>query len=149
MIKIGKVIGDVIEAGGVKNVTNNYYSEASPVTKSEQNVNAAIDALLQAKGEDGKPLMTLQEQWWAVYRVLNELCNYPNKMTDFCRLMTDMGAEDFVPPCKYSSLKSASLKVPLLSGKVHLWKQFENLSEQYKVQVQVAGFLIEKLGFQQ
>ena len=25
MIKIGKVIGDVIEAGGVKNVTNNYY----------------------------------------------------------------------------------------------------------------------------
>ena len=27
MIKIGKVIGDVIEAGGVKNVTNNYYVE--------------------------------------------------------------------------------------------------------------------------
>lgn len=25
MIRIGKVIGDVIEAGGVKNVTNNYY----------------------------------------------------------------------------------------------------------------------------
>ena len=27
MIKIGKVIGDVIEAGGVKNVTNNYYGK--------------------------------------------------------------------------------------------------------------------------
>lgn len=27
MIKIGKVIGDVIEAGGVKNVTNNYYTD--------------------------------------------------------------------------------------------------------------------------
>lgn len=30
MIKIGKVIGDVIEAGGVKNVTNNYYAEKEP-----------------------------------------------------------------------------------------------------------------------
>lgn len=29
MIKIGTVYGDVIEAGGVKNVTNNYYGEAS------------------------------------------------------------------------------------------------------------------------
>jgi len=28
MIKIGTVNGDVIEAGGVKNVTNNYYGEA-------------------------------------------------------------------------------------------------------------------------
>ena len=27
MIKIGKVIGDVIEAGGVKNVTNNYFGQ--------------------------------------------------------------------------------------------------------------------------
>ena len=27
MIKIDKVIGDVIEAGGVKNVTNNYYGQ--------------------------------------------------------------------------------------------------------------------------
>ena len=33
MIKIGKVIGDVIEAGGVKNVTNNYYDGQQP--KSE------------------------------------------------------------------------------------------------------------------
>jgi len=30
MIKIGKVIGDVIEAGGVKNVTNYYYDGREP-----------------------------------------------------------------------------------------------------------------------
>lgn len=30
MIKIGKVIGDVIESGGVKNVTNNYYDGRQP-----------------------------------------------------------------------------------------------------------------------
>ena len=30
MIKIGTVYGDVIEAGGVKNVTNNYYGQHAP-----------------------------------------------------------------------------------------------------------------------
>ena len=43
MIKIGKVIGDVIEAGGVKNVTNNYYDrepegEAADMHLSKDNV---------------------------------------------------------------------------------------------------------------
>jgi hypothetical protein len=43
MIKIGKVIGDVIEAGGVKNVTNNYYDrkpegEAADMLLSKDNV---------------------------------------------------------------------------------------------------------------
>ena len=32
MIKIGKVIGDVIEAGGVKHVTNNYYDGRPPAS---------------------------------------------------------------------------------------------------------------------
>lgn len=35
MIKIGKVIGDVIEAGGVKNVTNNYYGEPTDESEGE------------------------------------------------------------------------------------------------------------------
>lgn len=35
MIKIGKVIGDVIEAGGVKNVTNNYYEGHQPASESK------------------------------------------------------------------------------------------------------------------
>ena len=43
MIKIDKVIGDVIEAGGVKNVTNNYYDhkpegEAADMHLSKDNV---------------------------------------------------------------------------------------------------------------
>lgn len=33
MIKIGKVIGDVIEAGGVKHVTNNYYDGRQPANE--------------------------------------------------------------------------------------------------------------------
>ena len=35
MIKIGKVIGDVIEAGGVKNVTNNYYEGHQSASESK------------------------------------------------------------------------------------------------------------------
>lgn len=34
MIKIGVVNGDVIEAGGVKNVTNNYYGKKAPQDKN-------------------------------------------------------------------------------------------------------------------
>lgn len=35
MIKIGTVNGDVIEAGGVKNVTNNYYGEQEAKASDE------------------------------------------------------------------------------------------------------------------
>ena len=42
MIKIGKVIGDVIEAGGVKNVTNNYYDSKSEVEACDVNLNTDI-----------------------------------------------------------------------------------------------------------
>ena len=47
MIKIGKVIGDVIEAGGVKNVTNNYYDrepdgEAADMPLSKDDVPAEL-----------------------------------------------------------------------------------------------------------
>lgn len=35
MIKIGKVIGDVIESGGVKNVTNNYYDGRQPESEGK------------------------------------------------------------------------------------------------------------------
>ena len=39
MIKIGTVNGDVIEAGGVKNVTNNYYAQAEIKTEEKQDMN--------------------------------------------------------------------------------------------------------------
>ena len=43
MIRIGKVIGDVIEAGGVKNVTNNYYG-APQALEGEAGDMVVVDA---------------------------------------------------------------------------------------------------------
>ena len=60
MIKIGKVIGDVIEAGGVKNVTNNYYSEA-PQTDGDKTgdiiCNTECDVPEQLKSGEAEDLM--------------------------------------------------------------------------------------------
>ena len=57
MIKIGKVIGDVIEAGGVKNVTNNYYEKSPATEEGEDRVMADDELPEQLKGERAEELM--------------------------------------------------------------------------------------------
>lgn len=57
MIKIGKVIGDVIEAGGVKNVTNNYYEKSPATEEGEDHVMADDELPEQLKGERAEELM--------------------------------------------------------------------------------------------
>lgn len=57
MIKIGKVIGDVIEAGGVKNVTNNYYEKSPATEEGEDRVMADDELPEQLKGEQAEALM--------------------------------------------------------------------------------------------
>lgn len=113
----------------------------------------AIKLLLQKLFEatiemDGKtvPLMVHQEQWYAVYRVLNEKCNYPKKMTDFYQTMTKKGMTNGRVPCVYSSLKSASGKLPKLACSVTLWEQYKELSDVYREQCAVAVFLLKELG---
>ena len=46
MIKIGTVNGDVIEAGGVKNVTNNYYGEPETKPSEDLKVETEVPELL-------------------------------------------------------------------------------------------------------
>ena len=57
MIKIGKVIGDVIEAGGVKNVTNNYYEKSALAEEVEASVLSDDELPEQLKGERAEELM--------------------------------------------------------------------------------------------
>ncbi len=71
MIKIGKVIGDVIEAGGVKNVTNNYYNKKPQEGKD---IHFDKDDIPEAlRGEKAQELMEnlvdvglLDEHWQPV-----------------------------------------------------------------------------------
>ena len=66
MIKIGKVFGDVIEAGGVKNVTNNYYDRRPQETGEDMHLPTDTE---QESGEPSLPeaLQTEEAQeLWAV-----------------------------------------------------------------------------------
>lgn len=56
MIKIGTVNGDVIEAGGVKNVTNNYYGEAPASESADAHLSEDVMPR-QLKTEEAEQLM--------------------------------------------------------------------------------------------
>lgn len=58
MIKIGKVIGDVIESGGVKNVTNNYYdSRTTDGEGKDMQLKAETDVPERLKTKEAEELM--------------------------------------------------------------------------------------------
>lgn len=58
MIKIGKVIGDVIESGGVKNVTNNYYDGRQPDSEGkDMQLKAETEVPERLKTEAAEELM--------------------------------------------------------------------------------------------
>ena len=71
MIKIGKVIGDVIEAGGVKNVTNNYYTDNKAEEEAKDTLlNKETDVPDKLKTEKAEEIMEdlvdadiLNEDW--------------------------------------------------------------------------------------
>mgnify|MGYP006916073758 CR=1 FL=1 len=71
MIKIGKVIGDVIEAGGVKNVTNNYYDGRQPQDEGKDlNLKSDTEVPEKLKTDEAEELMEdlvdeglLSESW--------------------------------------------------------------------------------------
>jgi len=58
MIKIGKVIGDVIESGGVKNVANNYYDGRQPESEGkDMQLKAETKVPERLKTEEAEELM--------------------------------------------------------------------------------------------
>lgn len=70
MIKIGTVNGDVIEAGGVKNVTNNYYGKPEEQQEADLVLEAGPEALEALRSEAAEALMEelvdaglLDENW--------------------------------------------------------------------------------------
>ena len=70
MIKIGKVIGDVIEAGGVKNVTNNYYTDNKEDEVKDTLLKKETDVPDKLKTEEAEEIMEdlvdtgiLDEDW--------------------------------------------------------------------------------------
>ena len=83
------VVGDstqTIENLIMGDCTQNYYGSSHDeprLAPDDEEIKQALTELLEAKTDEGKPMMKTQTQWYAVYRVLYEYCNYPKKMTDF------------------------------------------------------------------
>lgn len=137
-----------IEAGGI-GIQNNYYHKDVPMTVSEKGIKAAIEALLREKDDNGKLLFKNKKQWWAVFRVLNEFCNYPQQMKSFCTKITDMqidyGGNSNV--ITYDSLAAAPKDVPLIATcSPSAWGAMKEKSDNYRKQYDVAEFLMLKLG---
>ena len=139
-----------VEAGGIGIQINHRRDENStPLTVSDKDIKAAIEQLLEAKGNKDGFLFRNKKQWWAVYRVLKEYCNYPTDMKGFEAKMKELGVTNVEgrPALSYESLKGASKEIPKISVcSPSAWSGFKSISDNYKQQCVVADFLMLKLG---
>lgn len=141
-------IGNV-EAGGIGIQINHYEESRRPsLTVSDKDIKSAIEALMEAKDDKGERLFRNKKQWWAVYRVLKEFCNYPADMKGFEAKMKELEVADVDGrlALSYESLKGASKDIPKLVCSPSAWSSFESINDKYKQQCVVAEFLMQKLG---
>jgi hypothetical protein len=136
-----------IEAGGI-GVQNNIVRDI-PLTVSDKDIKATLEALLKERDDQGKLLFKNKKQWWSVYRVLSTFCQYPKQMNSFKTKITDMeidygGNQNVIT---YDSLAAAPKDVPLMATcKPSTWDTLKDVSDNYKQQYAVAEFLMMKLG---
>ncbi len=137
-----------VEAGGVGIQIIN--GKDVPLVQSDKDIKSVILELLDAKTEDGKYLFQNKKQWWAVYRVLQMFCNYPNQMTAFEAKMKELEVSkvDGKRDLSYDSLSAAPKDVPYMATcSLDTWNTLKNKSDNYKQQYEVAVFLMKKMGF--
>lgn len=121
---------------------------AIPADKNDERIAQAIASLYEAKEEvDGeeRPLFTTQAQWYAVYRVLKEYCNYPAAMSDFYKIITQRGYDINEPKCVYASFRKVPNNYPNLKSKVSTWAAYQDISDKYRKQYKTAAFLLKLL----
>ena len=136
-----------VEAGGI-GIQNNIVKDV-PLTVSDKDIKATLEALLKEKDDKGKLRFKNKKQWWAVYRVLSTFCQYHKQMNSFKTKITDMEIDYFGNPnvITYDSLAAAPKDVPqMATSSPSVWNTYKDISENYKQQYAVAEFLMLKLG---
>ena len=136
-----------IEAGGI-GIQNNIVKDV-PLTVSEKDIKATLEALLKEKDDNGKMLFKNKKQWWAVFRVLSTFCQYPKQMTSFKKKITDMEIDYGGNPnvITYDSLTDASNAVPqMATSSPSAWDTYKDINDNHKQQYAVAEYLMIKLG---
>ena len=137
-----------VEDGGIGIQINNG-SNTSPLTVSDKDIKATIEALLKQRDDKDRLVFQNKKQWWAVHRVLSTFCHYPKQMTAFVTKITDMeidygGNQNVIT---YDSLSAASKEVPLMATCTpSTWETLKDKSDNYKQQYVVAEFLMIKMG---
>ncbi len=136
-----------IEAGGIG--VQNIIVKDVPLTVSDKDTKAALEALLRQKDDKDKLLFKNKKQWWAAYRVLSTFCQYPKQMNSFKTKITDMEIDYAGNPniITYDSLAAAPKDVPqMATSSPSAWDTYKEISDNYKQQYAVADFLMVKLG---
>ncbi len=132
-----------VEAGGI-GIQINQGGEEKPLVKSDEDMKQTLSLLMDAKDEKGKYIFNEQDQWYAVYKVLTCCCGYPQKMSEFERVIKNLGADTLRVACKYDSFRKVTLNE--LPQNPRLWQQYENTANQYSMKfIKVALKLMELL----
>ncbi|MBQ7237307.1 MAG: hypothetical protein IJS20_00800 [Bacteroidales bacterium] len=137
-----------VEAGGIGiQINNNYGGEMqTPLATNDKEIKEAIEELLHAKNEDGALLFRNKKQWWAVFRVLAEYLNYPQKITVFVAKMKDLGFDE-KDKLDYESTRKTPQEVPQIATcSPSTWDGYKNINDNYRQQWSVADYLMQKLG---
>ena len=131
-----------VEAGGIGIQINN--GKEKSLTTSDEDIKKAIEALMEAKDGEGQYIMHDLDQWYAIFRVLSQICGYSSKPKDFETNMHNIGADKLRIPCKYDNYRKIVLNQ--LPKNVMLWGQYKNSADQYSMkQIKVAIKLMELL----
>lgn len=131
-----------VEAGGIGIQINN--GREKSLTASDEDIKAAIEALMEAMDDEGQYIMHDLDQWYAIFRVLSQLCGYSSKPKDFETNMRNIGADKLRIPCKYDNYRKIVLSQ--LPANVTLWGQYKNSADQYSMkQIKVAVKLMQLL----
>ena len=131
-----------VEAGGIGIQINN--GREKSLTASDEDIKEAIEALMEATDGEGQYIMHDLDQWYAIFRVLSQLCGYSSKPKDFETNMRNIGADKLRIPCKYDNYRKIVLSQ--LPANVTLWGQYKNSADQYSMkQIKVAVKLMQLL----
>lgn len=82
--------------------------------------------------------------WWAIFRVLNDCCQFPNKKPDFCKAIDSLNL-DVKRKCEYNNWRNVTPSI--LKGHVETWPSLKDCVQgSEKKQLEVGISLMKYLG---
>ena len=117
-----------------------------PLAEAQLRMQGYILELMSATTDDGSLLFCHSYQWYAIYRVLTDHCQYPRNPKDFKIQMEALDLGQIAHPCKYDNYRrmptETRLAVPL-----SLWGNYlPTATEKERCLINTATRLTQMLG---